>query len=385
MATAGLVLNQSLRVKAYMDELRDIRELPGDLIFSNRLRVVPAEDGEIMGYFQGNFQIADLVADDAAAATYDWGTMSFETTSSPNIKMGINYTASQIKQLRTMSNQGVKLPDGRSNSLREFQQRNAEGLLLGYRWRRESLAVAMHLDGFSYNRLGIKMDNVSWGMPSRLQTTLTGGRTWDNAATAKPVTDITTLRMEARMRYGVIYDRLTMSVVAFDYMTATTEFQDKMRQYLAPNVSIVNLNLLNRDDMKQMALRIIGDGIREIVLYDSVYWSKGASGVETSYRFLPVTKVVLDSIANDNNTAVQDIASGEVTESVMADFVGGNLAGLFNGIERGPVSYITAPPEMNPARATQWIAGTEFPRRHKRAASAVLTVGTYADPIELGA
>lgn len=384
MANAGLALNQSLRVKAFNEELRDIRELPGDLIFLNRLQSVPAEDGEIMGYFQGNFQIADLVADDAAAATYDWGTMSFETTSAPNIKMGINYTASQIKQLRNMQNSGVKMPDGKSATLREFQKRNAEALLLGYRWRQESLAVAMHLDGFSYNRLGIKMDNVTWGMPARLKVTLVGGRTWDNPTTAKPITDINVMRLDAKLRYGSILTRLTMSVVAFDFMVATTEFQDKMRMFLAPNVSVVNYNMLDRESLRQMALRVIGDGLAEIVLYDSVYWSQGASGAQTSYRFLPVTKVILDSPANDNSALVQDWANGEVTETVMADFVGGELARLFNGIERGPVSYITAPAEMNPARATQWIAGTGFPRRHKRAASGVLTVGAFADPISLG-
>jgi hypothetical protein len=383
MATPGLAVLSNKRVERFVRELDDQRNIPQQLLFLNRTAIVPAEDYEIMGRFTGYVQIADLIADDASAVTYDWGTLSFETTSAPNIKLGANFSGSQIRQLRDFEQKGGVLPDGQSGSLPAFLKRTSDGLLLGVRQRMEALMIAMHLDGLSYDRLGIKMPNVTWGMPSRLKVTLTGGKTWDNPTTATPVSDINALRTEAKTRYGRTYDRLTMSSQDFDNMIATTEFQNKTRMFLAPNVSFVNLDTENQDAMIELARRVIGNGIKVIELYDYRYWSKNMAGVRTPYRYLPVTNVILTSTQDDKDASVFDFADGAVTEKIINDLVG-NPLGLSGG-ERGPFSYVTFAKDFNPAEMTQWCVRRGFPRRHELSMSAVLKVGSYSDTTDYGA
>ena len=127
------------------------------------------------------------------------------------------------------------------------------------------------------------------------------------------------VKLIGSVRYGINYDRVTMSTQAFRYMVATTEFQNKARQYLAPNVSHTNLNIADLPAQKMIAQNVLGMAIE---LYDARYFQQAADGTLSSTPFLPITKVILSSTASDGNAMVQDFANGVVVESQVASLLG---------------------------------------------------------------
>jgi hypothetical protein len=337
---------------------------------------VPAADSEVMARFTGQVIIADLVANDQKAVTYDSGRYTFEGTAIPNIKHGRHLTQEMINHLLGLQASGVGAED-ETGLINDYQNRTIDDLLLGVRQRMEALLVAMAIDGLSYNRLGIIMTNVTWGMPSDLK--VTPAISWDNAGTATPVADLLAVQLTARVRYGQAYNRATMSTQAFRSMIATTEFQNKARMYLAPNVSFVNLSTSDLAMMRTLAERVIG---MTIELYDSRYWYQNPDGSLTSAPYLPIVKVVLSFTGDDNNRAASDFANAITTESVVAE-LGANtgIVGTLGGPQRGPIAYATVPHDLNPPNVTYWACARGFPRKHRLQSTAVLTVGTFADTI----
>lgn len=374
---SSLQLLQAIRLNAIMMALQDQRELPNDLTFLARTTLTPATDGEIMASYTGYVQIADLVADDSRALTYSNGKFTFSSDSVPNLKLGVNLTQEQLNQMMMLQS-GVQSDSG---IFTNWQNRTIDGLLLGLRQRMEALIIAMQIDGLSYDRLGIKMSNVTWGMPSDLK--VTPSTPWTDPVNATPVSDIELITLVARIRYGQVFNRITMSTQAFRLMVATTEFQNRARVLLAPNTSFVNLSLLNLGDMKNLAERVLGN--LQIELYDSRYWTQAPDGILTSQPYLPINKVLLSSTADDNDPTTMDFANGIVTESIVSALGTTSMVGSLGGPQRGPVSYATIPPDLNPPAITFWGVARGFPRKHKRQATAVLTVGTFSDAIPIGA
>lgn len=371
---------EATRVNKVMQALQDAREVPQNLRFSQRIPDVPATDAEIIGSYTGRVHIADLIADDQQAVTYSSGKMEFVTYAIPNLKSGVNINQAMLNHLETINaNGGI---DGDDGIFRNYERRTLDGLLLSVRQRKEALFVGMAIDGFSYDRLGIKMSNVSWGMPSDLKVTVATG--WDTAASATPVADILAVKLTGSIRYGIEYDRVTMSTQAFRYMIATTEFQNKARMYLAPNVSFVNLPLADLDFQRRLATQVLG---MELELYDTRYWAQSDAGVLTSAPFLPITKVVLSSTSSDNDQMTWDFANTPVTEGIVARLAGGlsgMIGGNLGGQRYGPVAYATVRPDLNPPSITYWGVARGFPRKHYRQATAVLTVGSFSDAIPVG-
>lgn len=379
MAVAWQLL-QAIRLTRIIQSLQDVRQLPQDLRFLARTPIVPAADSEVLARFTGYVTIADLVADDQRAVTYQNSKLSYETTNIPNIKHGTALTQEMLNQLQSlMSNGGVPADMGLFS---DYENRTIDGLLLGVRQRMEALIVAMYCDGLSYDRLGITMTNVTWGMPSDLKITV--GTTWDTAASATPVADIWAARRLGRVRYGGDFNRATMSTQAFMYMIATTEFQNKARAFLAPNVSYTNLTLADLEAQRMIAGNILG---MEIELYDARYWQQGTDGTLTSTPYLPIVKVILSNTADDNDPTCCDFANAITTESIvsglmpMSEMMGGTLGGP----TRGPISYATCPTDMNPPQITYWGVARGFPRKHRLQCNAVLTVGSFTDTIAVGA
>lgn len=368
---------QAVRINRIMQALQDVRELPAELVWSSRIPDVPALDDEIMARFTGRTQIADIVADDNAAVVYQSGKFTFESTAVPNLKHGTNMTQSMLNQLNALANQVQ--PD--MGIFSAWERRTIDNLLFGVRQRKEALFIAMLLDGFSYDRLGIKMDNVTWGMPSDLKITVS--ITWDNPSTATPVADILAAKLVARVRYGVMYDRISMTTTDFRYMIATTEFQNKAKVFLPPQLTFTNLNLASLDQQRALAESTLG---MTIELNDGRYWTQDEYGALTSVAYHPVGKVILTDSANDGSQAVWDFANGVVTESIVAGLIGGGgMFGTLGGPQYGPVSYATpANPQLNPPGIVYWAVARGFPRRHLLQASSVLTVGSYSDSIPVG-
>lgn len=371
--SAGYQVLQVARIQRIIYALQDVRALPQQLLFSKRVADVPAVDEEIMGRFIGRVQIADLIADDSAAAVYSSGKLQFETTNVPNLKHGINMTQAMLNQLNSIQTLGVENDQGIFSN---YQRTQIDKLLLGIRQRKEALFVAMYLDGFSYDRLGVKMSNVTWGMPSDLK--VTPSTPWDNTS-ATPVSDVLLLRRYGLVRYGENWDRLDMSTAAYNFMLHTTEFQNVARAYQLGGTQATVLPINNMEAMKPFAMQVLG--IQELNLYDARYWQQAEDGTLSSAPYLPITKVVLSSRADDMDTNAHDFANGIVTESLVSGIGNTNMIGAFAGPTRGPVAYATTSPQLNPPGITFWGVARGFPRKYRQSSSAVLTVGTFSDPI----
>lgn len=366
-----------VRVAKIFKALQDARDLPTELLFLGRTTSVPAVDEEIMGRFVGRVQVADIISDDQQALIYQTGKFAYESVAIPNLKHGIGLPQSQINQLANMDNGNVDDPEG---IFRNWERRALDSLLLGIRQRQESIIMGMLLDSFSYDRLGIKMSNVSWGMPSDLK--VTASPTWDTPLTATPVDDILNLKRLAQVRYGQTFNRMTMSLAAFTYMIATTQFQNYIKNLgiFGTNPAQAVVPQANVQLMRSLAAQILGLDVIEF--YDGRYWSQSPAGVTTSAPFLPITKVLFTNTADDSNPNVYDWANGIVTESIVQGLVPNQVNGNFSGPTRGPVAYTTAAsPNLNPPGVTYWGVARGFARKHVTHASAVITAGAFSDPI----
>jgi len=366
-----------VRVSKIFRALQDARDLPGELLFLGRTASVPAVDEEIMGRFVGRVQIADIIADDERANIYQTGKFAFESVQIPNLKHGVGLTQAMLNQLSSLDASAVTDEDG---IFRNWERRTLDSLLTGVRQREEAIIMGMLLDSFSYDRLGIKMSNVSWGMPSDLK--VTASPTWDTPLTAHPVDDILNLKRLAQVRYGQIFNRMTMSLAAFTYMIATTQFQTYIKNLgiFGNNFTEALVPQANTQLMQKLAAQILGLDVIEF--YDSRYWSQAPNGDTTSAPFLPITKVLFTNTAEDNNSNVRDWANGVVTESIVQGLVPNSVNGNFSGPTRGPVAYVTAASaNLNPPGVTYWSVARGFSRKHRVESSAVITAGAFTDPI----
>ncbi|HBY59058.1 MAG TPA: hypothetical protein DEH78_04510, partial [Solibacterales bacterium] len=207
---------------------------------------------------------------------------------------------------------------------------------------------------------------------------VTPGTGWDTAGSATPVSDILTVKRLAQIRYGVTYDRVTMSTQAFMYMIATTEFQNKARNFIPANVSFTNIATENLQAMQNLAERTLG---MTIELYDARYWYQTPAGAVASAPYLPIVKVILSSTQDDNDPTAADFANGVVTESIVGSLASTAMVGNLGGARRGPIAYATVPPDLNPPNVTYWGVARGFPRLHRKQMSACLTIGAFSDTI----
>jgi hypothetical protein len=365
----------SLRVQGIMNAIADPRLLQQQLIWTGRVPDQNATDEEIMAAYEGTPLIADIIADDARAGVYSMGKFIYTLNKLPNLKIGLGMNQSMLNVLSRLVNNYGSPAD--MNLFTDWQNRAIDQVLLGVRQRAEQLRVAMLCDGlgFSYDRLGIKLSSVTWGMYSDLK--VTPGTGWDTAGSATPVADILAVKLVGSVRYGVDFNRVTMSTQALRYMIATTEFQNKARTYLAPNVSYTNLNLSDLNGQKMIAQNVLG---MQIELYDARFWQQDSAGAITSAPFLPITNVLLTSTSNDGNRAAYDFGNAVVTESIVSQVVGGGVIGGPLGQAYGPVGYATATNiDLNSPGVTFWGVQRGFPRKFVRQASAVLSVGSFSD------
>lgn len=371
----GVQFLQAQRVNRIFEALRDVREKPQDLVFLNREPVIPASDEEIIGKFIDYVQVADIIADDAEAGVYNSGKISYESNAVPNLKHGARLTQEMLNRLNRINAYGLDGPD--AQALVQWERRTLDNLLLGIRQRMELLLVARACDSLTYNKLGIQIAG-NWGMPAGLKVTV--GTAWDNTS-ATPVSDVQTMQLTGSIKFGIKYDRLTMSTQAFRYMIATTEYQNKARAYIPAQLTFSNIQTLNLDEMRSLAETTMGV---KIVLYDARYQTQNADGTRTFTPFLPIVNVILDSSQNDKNPNVQDFANGVVTESIMSQFVPTGMVGSLPSNATGPVAYVSAKSDMNPPNLTYFGVARGFPRKFLLQSQSCLTVGSFSDAISFG-
>jgi hypothetical protein len=382
MATpAQLGFFGSARITGLMRGLQDPRLLPVPLTWNQRVLDVPATDEEVSAKYVGTLLIADLIADDAKAVTYSQGRFQFQAVQVPNLKMGIGMNQAMINSLERIRSMGGVANDDVGFFTNRYNQ-NVADVKYGVELRKEVFKLGMLLDGFTYDRLGIKMNNVSWGMYPDLKVTPSTG--WQTAGSATPLTDVNTVRSIAQQRYGVNLNRLTLSTPALRAMVATTEYQNQVKSINfavllgAPQPAAP----LQTDQLLRRQAEVVIGGTGEpftIEIDDRRYWFQDNNGALTSNRIHPINKALLTSTANDGNGAAYDFANCVVTESIVGNLAPNNVIGAIP-VGRGPIGYATlADPALNPPGLVTWGVARGAPRKHQNASSAVLTVGTLSE------
>jgi len=373
----------SARITGIMQGLNDPRLLPQPLTWNARVPDVPATDEEVTAKYVGQVLIADLIADDQAAVTYSTGRFEFKSTQVPNIKMGIAMNQAMINALdRIRAMGGVQNDD--TQFFTDRWNKNVADAKFGVEVRKEVLKLAMLLDGLDYDRLGIKMSNVTFGMYSDLKVTVSP--VW-TGATGLPITDINNVRSLAQQRYGVTLNRATMSTPTLRAMVATTEFQAQVKTVYLQNLlgGPAPTPALNGDPFLKRLGELVIAGTGEafsIELDDRRYWSQDKAGLITNNRFHPIGKVLLTNSGNDGNSSAYDFANCPVTEGIVGGMFPSNVVGSVQR-GRGPIGYTTlADASLNPPGTVTWAVARGMPRKHINAASAVLTIGAPTETFD---
>ena len=366
MELTGLRFLDSAKINAIVQTMADQLEANQNLLFLNRIPTTNADDDEIFAKYKGQVYAADVVSDDQEAAVYESGSFEFTTFQIPNIKMGKSVSQNMMNRIARLARNNSAAGD--LERFQNWQLQMAEELVLGVRQRVNALLCAMCIDATSYNRLGIQLQNSSWGMPSNLKVTSTNA--WNDAVNSTPITDMQILVTEtAPDNYGEQYDRVTMSSRAFRYLTQSAEFQNRVKGELRYNFGSGELNVRDTGAMRALLANVLGI---EVEIYDGSFWERANNGAKTRNKVLPINKVLFSSSADDGNRQAFDFANGVVTESIVGSVL--SVPG-FNGETFGPISYYEGNPSMNPPVVRAWAVVRGFPRKFRETATSVLTVG----------
>lgn len=355
------------RIAAIMDELQDVRQLPQNLLFTNRIPMVSAEDSEIMARYTGRVIAADIIADDQVAVVRANNPVRLQETKIPNLKHGEKITQAMMGLLRRLEGNIATARD--RNVFDNYVAERLVDLRDGVYERMEIINVGMVIDAFDYNRMGIQISGT-WGMPSDLKVTI--ATAWSDATNATPINDILAVRRTAREKYGINLDRVTLTTTDFLEAVATTEFRNKAAlysQFVLPTAGTFPTNDIAM--MQTLAGRMTG---MTWEIYDAQAWTESIYGTQTAANILPVGKIALTASQADNNGRFWDWANGVVLETVAAQYCPGLIGEFTGGEQEGPVSYATAgDPNLNPPGPILWAVARGYSRKHKEAASAVLT------------
>jgi hypothetical protein len=371
----------SARITGIMQGLTDPRLLPVPLTWNARVPDVPSVDEEISAKYVGTLLIADIIADDEKAVTYSQGRFQFQTTQVPNIKMGLAMNQAMINALQRIKALGGAAGADDVGFFGDRWNKNVQDVKYGVELRKEVLKIAMLVDGLSYDRLGIKMSNVTFGMYTDLK--VTPGTAWSSTA-GTGLTDIQNLRQVAQQRYGINLNRATMSTPALRALVAQTEFQAQIKNVYLQQLlgGPTPVAPLQGDPFLKRLGELVIAGVGEpfvIELDDRRYWSQASTGAITDNRFHPISTVLLTATGNDGNANAYDFANCPVTEGIIGSMFPSSVMGqVAQG--RGPIGYTTlADAALNPPGTITWGVARGMPRKHQNQSSAILNVGTLTE------
>lgn len=359
---------ENVRINAIVQTLADSLEKTDKLLFLNRTEVIDSDDEEIItGKWKGSDYAADIIPDNQEAATYEAGSMQFVTNFIPKIKYGKMVPESIIKRLHSLS-RNLATPED-EQFFANWEVQFGEGLIRGIRQRVNDMICGMQRDTYNYDRLGVKMPNMTWGMPSDLKVTV--ATDWSDTTNSTPITDLQVIAADtAPDAYGGQFNRVTMSSKAFKFITQNAEFQNRIKGELRYNFGTGQINTRDTGAMRQLLANIIN---MEVEVYDETFWTKAPNGTKTRQRVLPTNQVIFSNSSDDNNRDAMYFANGIVTETIV-----GSLYGYdgFNGAAFGPVSYYEPGKNLNPPSVEAYAVLRGFPIKVRETCTAVLTVGS---------
>lgn len=358
----------NVKINTIVQTLADQLEDTDRLLFLNRTEIVNSDDEDILGKWKGAVYAADIVAEDQKALTYESGSIQFVQNLIAKFKIGTTIPENVIKRIDRLDRNL-----GTSNDMSFFtdwQNKTGEDLVRGIRQRVNEIICAMQRDSYTYDRNGINLSNVTWGMPSDLK--VTAATDWSDAVNSTPITDLQTIAVDtAPDAYGEQYNRVTMSNTAFKFLIASNEFANKFKGELRFAFGTGQINLKDTGAMRQMVANLIN---MEIEVYDETFWEVANNGAKTRKRVLPKNQVIFSDTGNDNNRNAMYFANGVVTESIVANMYG--YSGFDSGEAFGPISYYEPGGNLNPPTVEAYAVLRGFPVKVRETCTAVLTVGS---------
>lgn len=366
-------------IRVITEEEGDPRTVPGELFYLNRTPVLPATDRELMMRWRGTAVIADLIALDARSTVYRMLQAKTSQAEIPKIKFGTSLMESDVREVLTLGQ--AELDAGRPvpEFVRNLFRLLIRQLVVGRRWRLESMLIGSILGGFSYDRMGIKM-NGTFGKDSAVIATVSPA--WTDAVNSKPLDNIRYFIDYMRIYKQTRINRMVLPSAAFDTMIATDQFKAESQSALLSLFNLTALPVTNRDE--QIAALKRRTGLQEIVLYDSHYRWENDAGARFLQRLLPLNAVILDSTDNDNNENVRYIGNAGVTETAFAGVVGhreigeGGDMGL-TGMRPGPYYYTSVPHDLDPPQIQAKVVQHAWPILREPDNSVVMYIGNIVE------
>jgi len=360
------------RITAILEELTQVDDRDGGRLFDSWIPAVPAADGEVMLHITGNVIAADIIQLDQQCVIRQPEPIRTSQTAIPKIKHGQMIGEYQIDLLDRLDRNLATTGDRRAFD--NYVVRSLNRLLAGVRDRRELLYSAMLCDDLDYNRFGIIMSNVTWGMPATLK--VTAGIAWSNPATATPISDLEALLQAGEDTYGEQYDTVVMTRQGFDEMAATDEFIERSQAWFQLQFATGTFPTGNRNAMSQLAENILSSPGRRVMIqvYNKRTYLEAGDGALSTAQFLPDDKVILADSRDFGSAEPWDFANADVIETkrgMVPSLIGEEFAESIPG----PVAYATAgDPNGDPPGQVLYAVQRGWPRKHRQSANAVLTI-----------
>jgi hypothetical protein len=364
-ATQGPLWVDNTVIAAIVENQQQQAERKRPRLYLDRVPTVPADDEEITAVWTANRLSADIIAPDQAARVAAAGTLQFNVTEIPNIKLGARLTQADINRMERLQTR-QRAGELGANAVVMFWDSLVRERREGVLDTENHLLAAMLVGQLTYSRLGVNL-SITFGMPAGLKTTVT--TPWSSTS-ATPITNVQTMANYTEFTYGWRPDRVTISRTDFTNMIGT----DQVKQLAQAYVGIAATNAVNTGDFNLMR-NYVGQMLgMDIELDDHVIRTEAADGSVYSARDLPLGTVLLTSKADDNDDMVFDLANAPITEAAVARLTGMTNVNL-GGQERGPAVFATAQEaNLNPPGINLWGCARAFPRRRRDCVSAVLLV-----------
>lgn len=331
--------------------------------YLDRVPLVPADDEEITAIWTANRIAADLVAPNQAARVVSAGSMLFNVSELPNIKLGTRLNQQDInrmERLQTRQQAGLAGAEAVFMFWDSIVRERREGVLD----RLNALACSMLIGTANYDRLGVQVAS-NFLMPANLR--ITTPKLWSDT-TALPINDIQLMKQFTEFTYGWVPNRMTITRTDWTNMLNTTQILNLGQRF----IGIPATNAVNVADWGLMMKFISAEAGVEIELEDHAYRTEESEGSVNLHRDLPNGTVLFTNSGDDNDRRMFDIGNAPITEAVVARLANMNVD--LGGQTRGPAVFATAPTELNPPDITVWGVQRAWPRRKQLCCSSVLIV-----------
>lgn len=185
---------------------------------------VPATPEEIIARDSNIAIAANLVVNDAPAPTREVDSITMTGHKVTSLKDGIPMKQADMEMIQRLS--ALNLPSDRASlsgimAKRWTLLRDGDLNLRGY------LCAAMMLDELNWDKLGIKMTGLIFGLNPALK--VTPQYLWTDTVNADPVRDIIQTVEDFGSIYNLTVDRATISTYGLNLIKATDKFKDQMK------------------------------------------------------------------------------------------------------------------------------------------------------------